>query len=175
MADEDEEEAEEEEIEEEDGEEGEPQPSGRKKLIIILLGVTLLLLLLISGGLYWSGILDPLLGIEETDDEETVVLGKNFYKLEDITLNLSGDQEKSKFFKIGITIVLEQEPDIPIVEALAPRITDNVTAYLRELKPKEIAGTGNFDKLRGSILLRVRAAVAPVPISDILFHSALVQ
>lgn len=177
MADKSEEESEDFDDEDEDGEGIEPQKGGRKKLILILAAVTLVLLLLIGGGLYFSGLLDPLLGIEESEAEkdEVVVLGTAFYKLEDITLNLNGDGEKTKFFKIGITIVMMNDVDIPVVEALAPRIIDNVTAYLRELKPGEIAGSANFDRMRGNILLRVRAAVAPAVVSDILFHSALVQ
>ena len=134
------------------------------------------MLLLIGGGLFISGILDPILGIEETDGQgDGANLGASFYKLEDITLNLGGDEEKSKFFKIGITIVLNNDLDISVVEALAPRIIDNVTAYLRELKPRELAGSVNFDRKRENLQLRIRAAVAPIQVSDVLFHSALIQ
>ena len=134
------------------------------------------MLLLIGGGLFISGILDPILGIEETDGQgEGANLGASFYKLEDITLNLGGDEEKSKFFKIGITILLNNDLDISVVEALAPRIIDNVTAYLRELKPRELAGSANFDRMRENLQLRIRAAVAPIQVSDVLFHSALIQ
>ncbi len=177
MADENEEESEDFDDEDGDGEGIESHKGGRKKLIVILAAVTLVLLLLIGAGLYFSGLLDPLLGLDETEaeKEEVVVLGTAFYKLEDITLNLNGDQEKTKFFKLGITIVMVNDVDIPVVEALAPRIIDNVTAYLRELKPGEIAGSANFDRLRRNILLRVRTAVAPAAVSDILFHTSLVQ
>ena len=134
------------------------------------------MLLLIGGGLFISGILDPILGIEETDGQgDGANLGASFYKLEDITLNLGGDEEKSKFFKIGITILLNNDLDISVVETLAPRIIDNVTAYLRELKPRELAGSANFDRMRENIQLRIRAAVAPIQVSDVLFHSALIQ
>ena len=134
------------------------------------------MLLLIGGGLFISGILDPILGIEETDGQgDGANLGASFYKLEDITLNLGGDEEKSKFFKIEITILLNNDLDISVVEALAPRIIDNVTAYLRELKPRELAGSANFDRMRENFQLRIRAAVAPIQVSDVLFHSALIQ
>ena len=134
------------------------------------------MLLLIGGGLFISGILDPILGIEKTDGQgDGANLGASFYKLEDITLNLGGDEEKSKFFKIGITIVLNNDLDISVVEALAPRIIDNVTAYLRELKPRELAGSANFDRKRDNLQLRIRAAVVPIQVSDVLFHSALIQ
>ena len=134
------------------------------------------MLLLIGGGLFISGILDPILGIEETDGQgDGANLGASFYKLEDITLNLGGDEEKSKFFKIGINILLNNDLDISVVEALAPRIIDNVTAYLRELKPRELVGSANFDRMRENFQLRIQAAVAPIQVSDVLFHSALIQ
>jgi len=77
--------------------------------------------------------------------------------------------------KVGITIVLMNEAEIARVEALTPRIQDNVTAFLRELKAEELAGSANFQRLRQNILLRVRTAVAPTEVTNVLFHSALVQ
>ncbi len=102
-------------------------------------------------------------------------MGTVFYKLEDFTLNLSSDGKKSRFFKVGLTLVLLDEIAIPRVEALAPRIQDNVINYLRELKPKELAGSAGFFRLRRNILLRVRAAVAPTVVTDVLFTTSLVQ
>ncbi len=71
--------------------------------------------------------------------------------------------------------MLLDEIGLPRIEALAPRIQGNVTNYLRGLKPEELAGSANFYRLRQSILLRVRAAVAPTVVTDVLFNSALVQ
>lgn len=161
-------------------EEGEGEPSkgaGKKKLIFILLAVTLVLLSLIGAGLFFTGLLDPLLGIEEVDpeSEDSVVKGQVFYKLEDFTLNLASEGKKSRFLKVGLTLVLLDELLVPRVEALAPRIQGNVTNYLRGLKPEELAGSANFYRLRQGILLRVRAAVAPTVVTDVLFNSVLVQ
>ena len=184
MADEDDVEEEEQEApddfddEDEDGEGAPSKGVGKKKLILILLAITLLLLSLIGAGLFFTGLLDPLLGIEEEvdpDAEETVIQGQVFYKFADFTLNLSSEGKKSRFFKVGLTIVLLDELMIPRIEALAPRIQDNVINYLRELKPEELAGSESFYRLRQGILLRVRAAVAPTVVTDVLFNSALVQ
>lgn len=168
-------------LDDDEDEEGEGAPSkgiGKKKLILILLAVTLVLLSAVGGALYFFGILDPLLGIEEevdADAEKAVIQGTVFFKLEDFTLNLASDGKKSRFFKVGLTIVLWDEIGIPRVEALAPRIQDNVINYLRELKPKELAGSAGFFRLRQNILLRVRAAVAPTVVADVLFTTSLVQ
>jgi len=163
--------------EDEDGEGAPSTGAGRKTLILILLAVTLLLLLLIGGVLYFTGILDPLLGIEDTGPgaEDSVIQGQVFYKLEDFTLNLSSEENKSRFLKVGLTIVLLDEKGISRLEALTPRIQDNVTNYLRALKPEELAGSANFYRLRQGILLRVRAAVAPTEVTNVLFNTVLVQ
>ena len=58
---------------------------------------------------------------------------------------------------------------------LLPRIIDNVTAYMRELKPEELAGSANFFRVRENLLVRVQVAVAPVKVTGILFNSVLVQ
>ena len=88
--------------EDEEEEGGAPKGVGKKKLILILLAVTLVLLSLIGAGLFFTGLLDPLLGIEEEvdpDARETAIQGKVFYKLEDFTLNLVSEGKKSRFFK----------------------------------------------------------------------------
>ena len=164
--------------EDEEGEEGESRGGGKKKLILILLAVSLVLLSLVGAGLFFTGLLDPLLGIEaevDPEGEHVAVKGTVFFKLEGFTLNLSSDGKKSRFFKVGLTLVLLDEIGLSRVEVLAPRIQDNVINYLRELKPKELAGSAGYFRLRQNILLRVRAAVAPTVITDVLFSTSLVQ
>lgn len=159
--------------EDEDGEGGRKK-GGKKKLIIIGGGV-LLLLIMGGAGVYFSGLLDEMLGFEEEDSGIIVLEGKVFYKLEDITLNLNAEGPKSRFLKLGLTLVLLNEGDIIKIESRLPRIIDNVTAYMRELKPEELAGSANFFRVRENLLARVQVAVAPVKVTNILFNSVLVQ
>jgi len=121
------------------------------------------------------GILDPWLATEKSETETTVVQGRFFYKIEDMTVNMVSSGKKSRFMKLSLTVAVTQEADVSVIEALVPRITDNVTQYLRELKPEEMAGSSNFHRMHESVLLRVRAAVAPIIVTDILITSALVQ
>ncbi len=160
----------------EEDEEGEKKPSRiskRMKLFLIIGGVGLVLL---AGGLgaFSSGILDPYLGLEK-GEEGAVVQGQYFFKLEDITLNLNEEGRKSRFLKVGLTLVLVNESDIARVELMQPRITDYVSSYLRELRPKEMSGSANFYRLRENLLLRIRVAVAPIQVTNVLFSSVLVQ
>ncbi len=163
----------------EEGEEGEGEPSKKfnKIKLFIILGGVIFFLFLVGLSLFFFGILDPYLGFDEADvdQEEVVVQGQVFYKLQDMTINLNEEGKKSRFLKVGLTLVLLNETDVAVVEALQPRIEDYVMTYLRELKPEEIAGSAPFDRLRENMLLRVQAAVAPVQVTNVLFNSVLVQ
>ena len=70
---------------------------------------------------------------------------------------------------------MTQEADVSVMESLSPRVLDNVTQYLRELKPEEMAGSANFHRVHKKVLLRVRTAVAPIIVTDALITMALVQ
>ena len=163
----------------EEGEEGGGGPSKKFKGIklFIILGGGVFFLFLIGLSLFLNGILDPYLGLEkeDVDQEEVVIQGQVFYKLQDITLNLNEEGKKSRFLKVGLTLVLIDEGDVAVVEALQPRIADYVMTYLRELRPEELSGSANFYRMRENLLLRVRAAVAPVQVTNVLFNSVLVQ
>ena len=118
-----------------------------------------------------------MLGIEEGEDgtETVIAKGQFYYKFEDMTVNLVGDGNKSRFFKLSLTVAVTQEADISVMEHLTPRVIDNVTQYLRELKPEEMAGSANFHRMHDNVLLRVRTAVAPIIVTDALITMALVQ
>ena len=163
----------------EEGEDGEGKPPKKfnKIKLFIILGGVIFFLLLIGLSLFFFGILDPYLGLDEkdVDQEEVVIQGQVFYKLQDMTINLNEEGKKSRFLKVGLTLVLINELDVAVVEALQPRIEDYVMTYLRELKPEELSGSANFYRMRENLLLRVRAAVAPVQVTNVLFNSVLVQ
>jgi len=156
---------------------GAPQPkSGRTKLFIIIGAAVGVLLLGTAAGLYFSGLLDSLLGVQkETVSTDELPPGKVFYKLENITLNLNAEGRTARFLQVGLTIVLVKQDDVAKVEALVPRIVDYVANYLRELAPEEMEGSANFYRLREGLLSRVRVAVAPIPVTDVLFNTVLVQ
>lgn len=148
---------------------------GRKKLLIII-GVAVLLLVAAGAGVYFSGLLDPILGLEEkAEGEQGVLEGEVFYALEDITLNLRTNGDRPRYLKLGITLVLVDEMDVPKIEALQPRIVDSIVNYMSELTPDELKGSANFYRMRENVLLRVQTAVAPVQVTNVLFSSVLVQ
>jgi hypothetical protein len=54
-------------------------------------------------------------------------------------------------------------------------IVDQFQAYLRELRTSDLRGSAGVARLREELLRRVRAAVEPVPVNDVLFREVLIQ
>jgi len=115
-------------------------------------------------------------GEEDKKPKNTIIeKGKFFYTFEDINVNLVSSNRRPKFLRINITVALTKEEDILVLETLSPRVTDNIIQFLNALKPKEFAGSANFHKIQDNILLRVRAAAAPIVVTDALINLALVK
>jgi len=154
--------------------------NGKKLVLFIVLP-----LLLIVGGLagaYFAGLLDPLLGGAEEDTaavEENVgeaIVGPTiFYDLPEMLVNLNTTARKSNYLKISISLELNAEEDIAVLEAVLPRVIDNFQVYLRELRIEDLQGSAGLQRLREELLLRVNTAARGANVKDVLFKEMLVQ
>lgn len=161
------------------GEEASPPPGGKKKLLLI---IAVAILLLVGGlaGAYFTGLLDPVIemitGGHETDQTTEGESGPSvFYELPALTVNLNTAGRRARFIKIQVSLELENELDKPKVEAVIARVMDNFNVYLRELRVEDLSGSAGMYRLREELLTRIRAAVAPVKVRDILFKEMLIQ
>jgi flagellar FliL protein len=98
-----------------------------------------------------------------------------FYQLGDMLVNLSGEGKHPNFLKVKVTLELADEKDIPLMDAIKPRIIDNFQVYLRELHIEDLRGSAGMYRLREELLLRVTEAAQPVRVRDVLFQEMLVQ
>ena len=151
--------------------------NGKKLVLFIVLPI--LLLGGAGAGVYFSGLADSLLGKEEEPVEEVVeevpVGPAVFYDLPDMLINLTSGGRRSNFLKISVSLELQSEADVAVVEAVLPRIRDNFQVYLRELRIEDLQGSAGLQRLREELLLRVNAAARPAVIQDVLFKEMLVQ
>jgi flagellar FliL protein len=157
--------------------EGEAAKGGGKKKLIMIAGGAVGLLLVAGTGLYFTGMLDSLLGKKhEVVAEAPPVKPLVFFDLPDFLVNLnSGGTKKASFLKLSVSLELEKPEDTARLQAVMPRIVDNFQIYLRELRVDDLRGSGGIYRLREELLARVNAAVAPVKVSDVLFKEMLVQ
>lgn len=167
-----------------DEEEGGSGGGGKKK--ILLLAIPLVLILGGAAGAYFTGLLDPLLGVEETvegENGEGPAVGPDgeplqvaFTDLPEILVNLNTTGRKSSFLKIRVSLELANALDVPQVEAVQDRVVDAFQVYLRELRVEDLKGSAGMYRLREELLARVNAAVGPgVKVNDVLFKEMLVQ
>lgn len=166
------------EIDEEEG--GGSRVSGKKLVLFIVLPI--LLLVGTGAGLFFSGILDPLLGIEseeemmeEADTNAAPTAPGVFFDMDEILVTLRTAGTKQKFLKLQVSLELESQEDVVRVEAVKPRIIDNFQVFLRELRLEELEGSQGVYRIKEELLDRVNQAVYPVKIKDVLFKDMLIQ
>lgn len=171
-----------------------PKKGSKKKLL--LLGLPLLLIA-IGGGLWFGGILPPLLGISGHADEHGETHGERhggtakpgelkpeveakakipvFVDLPDLVANLNVGQRRSSFIKLKAKLEIARAEDQPIVMAAMPRLQDMFTTYLREMRPEELRGSAGTYRLREELVARANIAVAPARVVDVLFSEMIIQ
>jgi flagellar FliL protein len=157
--------------------EGEAKSGGKKKLIMIA-GGAVGLLLVAGAGLYFTGMLDKVMGHEKKEVVAEAPPPKPlvFFDLPDFLVNLNaGASKKASFLKLSVSLELDKQDDTARLQAVMPRIVDNFQIYLRELRIEDLRGSGGVYRLREELLARVNAAVAPVKVTDVLFKEMLVQ
>jgi flagellar FliL protein len=157
--------------------EAKPAEKGSKKKLLILAGVPVVLLLT-GGGLWFTGILPHLLGMEK-HEEKTAEAGKpvppSYIDIPEMVANLNSANHKPTYVKMAARIEVPKPEDVDKVRAALPRLQDMMQTYLREMRPEELRGSAGTYRLREELLVRANAAVAPARVSDVLFTQMLVQ
>ncbi|HUY67862.1 MAG TPA: flagellar basal body-associated FliL family protein [Alphaproteobacteria bacterium] len=155
-----------------DGEEGGKKKLSKKMLIIVAAGA---FLVLGAGGggaaFYFMHGKKPAAATAESDAASKPV----FYSLGDLLVNLSGEGTHPHFLKVKVTLELASPKDVPLIDAIKPRIIDNFQVYLRELRIEDLRGSAGMYRLREELLRRVDEAAQPIRIRDVLFEEMLVQ
>jgi flagellar FliL protein len=169
---------------------GQGKKGGKKKLLLLIL---LPLLLVIGGvaGAYFAGLMDPVLamfgGSETAGDTpsaegdgghggeggaggEGAPGGAVFY---DLDQNSSG--RRRSYLQMRLSLQLEHQLDVPVVEEAMPRIMDNFITFLRELRLEDLQGTAGMYRIQEELLIRVNNAAAPARVKDVLFKEMLIQ
>ncbi len=154
--------------------------SGRvpgKKLVLFIV-LPMLLIGLVGAGVYFSGLADSLIGLEDGENADLVAEEQGpsvYYDLPEMLVNLNSRGRKAGYLKISVSLELDEEEDIERLEKVLPRIIDNFQVYLRELRVEDLNGSAGLQRLREELLLRVTNAAAPTEVKDILFREMLIQ
>jgi flagellar FliL protein len=148
---------------------------GKGKLILLAVPVVLLLA---GAGLWFSGILPHVLGMDKHDEhaaEAAKPVLPSYIDVPEMVANLNSNARKPTYVKLLARIEVPKPEDVEKVKAALPRLQDMMQTYLREMRPEEFRGSAGTYRLREELLTRANAAVAPAKVSDVLFTQMLVQ
>ncbi len=171
---------------------GEEGGKKSKKMIFIL--VPLVLLIAGGAGLYFTGMLDKVLGKGDTETaagehgeakegEEKKAEGEHsgppaevaFLKIPDMIVNLNTADGQPRYLRLAVQLELANAVDVAAVEKVLPRVVDQFQTYLRELRVQDLRGSKGMYRLQMELLSRVNAAAAPTQVKDVLFQEILIQ
>jgi flagellar protein FliL len=154
-----------------DGAQSSPAPRNKLKFVII----AVLALAVIGGGAaaYFLFFSHP---GEEKHAEAVAAKPPAFVEVPDMLVNLVGAPgERVQYLKVKVVLEVKEEKQVEAIKPSMPRVTDIFQTYLRELRPSDINGSAGLFRLKEELTKRVNAAVAPIPISAVLFKEIVVQ
>ncbi len=157
-------------------------PPKKRKLPVLMIGAVLLVIALVAG-LWFSGILPGLLGMNKAAAEKSTEQAAKqaahaapvFADLPEMVANLNAPGRRPSYVKLKARVELEKAEDQAAFTAAQPRVIDLFQTYLREMRPDELRGSAGTYRLRGELIARANIAIAPARIVDILFSELLVQ
>jgi flagellar protein FliL len=117
---------------------------------------------------------------EKQEDASAVALsegpnGEGFMTLPNVVVNISTADARPAYLKLKLTLQAKDLETAEGIEPLLPRIMDQYTGFLRELRMEDLAGSAGYARLQAELLKRVNLAVAPAQIDAVLIEEMLVQ
>jgi flagellar protein FliL len=162
----------------EDGATGSPKGS-RKKLVLLAVPVVMAA---IGSGLWFSGILPPLLGkghaahdSKSADARQADTKPPSFVEVPELVANLNAGTRRTSYVKLHTRLEVAKPEDVAVVNANMPRLLDMFQTYLREMRPEELRGSAGSYRLREELIARANVAVQPARVVGVLFTEMLIQ
>lgn len=101
--------------------------------------------------------------------------GVVFYTMPDVVVNMQTADGRPTFLKLKLTLELPDEGAVEELDPNMPRLQDMFQAFLRELRPEDLAGSQGSYQLRMEILRRVNMVIAPSKANAVLIEEMLIN
>jgi len=171
----------------------EGEGGGKKKLLLIAVP---LILLGAGAGLYFTGMLDSVLGSSSSAEHSEDGHGDDhaaaddhgddhgdghggsasaFIEIPTMIVNLSEEDGTPRYLRLTVQLEMKNPGDTSKIEAVMPRVVDQFQTYLRELRVKDLRGSAGIYRLQMELLWRVNQAASPIEVKDVLFQEILIQ
>ncbi len=99
----------------------------------------------------------------------------SYYSMPDMLVNLDTHGRKATVLKLSVIIEVGTPEDMKAMEDKLPRVVDEFQTFLREIRVEDLRGSAGIYRLRQELLIRIKPAVAPIKVKDVLFKELLVQ
>lgn len=98
-----------------------------------------------------------------------------FVALPEMLVNITGPDGRPAYLKLKLTLEAPDEATVTTLTEHVPRITDQYTGFLRELRTDDLSGSAGAYRLRLELLRRVNLVIAPAQVNAVLIEEMLVQ
>jgi flagellar FliL protein len=144
----------------------EPKESGggRRKVIVIAAAIALPA---IGAGLWFSGVLPRLLGIQDAEHSTEQVGSPSYVDLPEMITNLRSSKQKPEYIKLTVRLQVMNQKDVERLKAVMPRLQDLVLTHIREMTSVELHRSVVIHRLREEIITHANLAAAPARITDV--------
>jgi flagellar FliL protein len=149
------------------------KPAGSKRKLIMMAAP--ILLLGVGAGLWFTGTLPRLLGMDHAAQEAAKPLTPIYIDLPEMIANLNGNPQRPSYVKISARVEVLKADDAEKVKAALPKLQDLFLTYIREMRPEELRGSAGTYRLREELLARANLAATPARVTDVLFTQMLIQ
>ncbi len=153
-----------------------PKPAGGKRKLIMMAAP--ILLLGVGAGLWFTGTLPRLLGMDHAAQEAAEAakpLTPIYIDLPEMIANLNSNPQRPSYVKITARVEVMKADDAEKVKAALPKLQDLFLTYIREMRPEELRGSAGTYRLREELLARANLAATPARVTDVLFTQMLIQ
>lgn len=101
--------------------------------------------------------------------------GVMFYEVPQVLVNIAAANGRPAFLKLKLTLESKDPAAIEAIEPAMPRVMDQFTGFLREMRMEDLSGSQGAYRLRAELLRRVNLAIAPAKVDAVLIEEMLVQ
>ncbi len=101
--------------------------------------------------------------------------GEIYITLPDIVENITTADNRPIYLKLRLSLQVKNQEVADAIMPAMPRIKDQYTGFLRELRMEDLRGSEGYSRLQLELLKRANLAVAPAQIDAILIQEMLVS
>lgn len=101
--------------------------------------------------------------------------GEIYITLPDIVENITTADNRPIYLKLRLSLQVKNQEVADAIMPAMPRIKDQYTGFLRELRMEDLRGSEGYSRLQLELLKRANLAVAPAQVDAILIQEMLVS